>query len=89
MTLNAEEKCSAIKKFKRNPADTGSPEVQIALCSAKISYLSEHLKLHKNDLHSRRGLIKAVSRRRKLLGYLKRTDYPSYVKLIQELGLRK
>lgn len=89
MVLNAKEKFSAVEKFQRSSADTGSPEVQIALFSAKITYLSEHLRVHKNDLHSRRGLIKAVNNRRKLLSYLKRTDYPSYVKLIQELGLRK
>lgn len=78
-----------IAKFQRVPNDTGSPEVQIALFSAKIDYLSAHLQVHKNDLHSRRGLIKAVSSRRKLLSYLKSTRYPDYVKLIQELGLRK
>ncbi len=89
MVLNAKEKFSAVEKFKRSSVDTGSPEVQVALFSAKIAYLSEHLQVHKNDLHSRRGLIKAVNNRRKLLSYLKRTDYPSYVKLIQELGLRK
>lgn len=89
MVLNAQKKFYAIEKFKRNPADTGSPEVQVALLSAKIAYLSEHLRLHKNDLHSRRGLIKAVNNRRKLLIYLKSTNSTSYFNLIQELGLRK
>jgi small subunit ribosomal protein S15 len=78
-----------ITKFQRNPMDTGSSEVQVALFSAKINELSTHLQLHKNDLHSRRGLIKAVSTRRKLLNYLKNKNYLSYIKLIQELGLRK
>ncbi len=89
MVLNAKEKFNAVEKFQRTPQDTGSPEVQVALFSAKIAYLAEHLRVHKNDLHSRRGLIKAVNNRRKLLSYLKTTNYASYVKLIQELGLRK
>ena len=89
MVLNAKEKFNVVQKFQRTPVDTGSSEVQVALLSAKIAYLSEHLQLHKNDLHSRRGLIKAVNNRRKLLSYLKRTNHSSYVKLIQELGLRK
>lgn len=89
MVLNAQEKFHAIEKFKRNPTDTGSPEVQVALLSAKIAYLSDHLRLHKNDLHSRRGLIKAVNNRRKLLSYLKSKNSNFYFQLIQELGLRK
>ncbi len=89
MALNAEEKHNAIKKFQRSPTDTGSPEVQVSLISAKISYLTNHLQTHSKDLHSRRGLIGMVNNRRKLLSYLKLTNYPSYVNLIQELGLRK
>lgn len=89
MVLNAQQKFNAVEKFQRSPSDTGSPEVQIALMSAKINYLSEHLKTHKKDLHSRRGLIKVVNNRRKLLAYLKRTNYSVYSKLIQDLGLRK
>ena len=89
MVLDAQKKFYAIEKFKRNSADTGSPEVQVALLTAKITYLSEHLRLHKNDLHSRLGLIKAVNNRRKLLIYLKSTNSASYFKLIQDLGLRK
>lgn len=89
MVLNAQEKFNAIQTFQRTPEDTGSPEVQVALITAKIGYLTEHLKIHKKDLHSRYGLIKMVNNRRKLLIYLKRTNYSSYIKLIQELGLRK
>lgn len=89
MALNAQEKFNAIQKFQRTQEDTGSPEVQVALISAKINYLTNHLQTHKKDLHSRRGLIKMVNNRRKLLIYLKRTNYSSYFKLIQELGLRK
>lgn len=89
MVLSAQQKFDAVAKFQRNAKDTGSPEVQIALISAKIGYLSEHLKQHKKDLHSRRGLIKAVNNRRKLLTYFKRINYPAYIKLIQDLGLRK
>ncbi len=89
MSLNAQEKLSSIQKFQRNPADTGSPEVQIALISAKISHLTSHLQTHKKDVHSRRGLIRMVNNRRKLLIYIKRTGYSSYINLIQELGLRK
>ncbi len=89
MVLNAQEKFNAIQTFQRTPEDTGSPEVQVALITAKIGYLTEHLKVHKKDLHSRYGLIKMVNNRRKLLIYLKRTNYSSYIKLIQELGLRK
>lgn len=89
MGLTAQKKFDSIKKFQRSSNDTGSPEVQIALISAKINYLTSHLQLHKKDLHSRRGLISWVNNRRKLLAYLKRTNYSSYANLIQELGLRK
>lgn len=89
MVLNAQEKFNVMQKFQRTPTDTGSPEVQVALITSKISYLTKHLQGHKKDLHSRYGLIKMVNNRRKLLIYLKRTNYSSYIKLIQELGLRK
>jgi small subunit ribosomal protein S15 len=89
MSLSAKEKFIVAKKFQHNEADTGSVEVQVALFSAKISYLSEHLKIHKKDKHSRRGLIKAINNRKRLLSYLKKKNYESYLGLIKELGLRK
>ena len=87
--LTAERKQQLILENARHEGDTGSPEVQIAVLSERIKYLTEHLKEHKKDHHSRRGLLKMVSRRRKLLDYLKRTDLPAYRKLIDELKLRK
>ena len=78
-----------IEDNKRGPADTGSPEVQVALITARIEQLSGHFKTHKKDHHSRRGLLKMVSRRRKLLDYLKRKDADAYRSLIERLGLRK
>ena len=78
-----------IKDFGRKEGDTGSPEVQIALLTARINELSEHLKVHKKDHHSRRGLLKMVGRRRNLLGYLKKNDLEGYRALIARLGLRK
>lgn len=89
MSLNNEQTKEIIEKFQRTPEDTGSPEVQVALLSARIKDLSGHLETHKKDHHSRRGLLKMVSRRRKLLDYLKRESKDSYVKLIAELGLRR
>ncbi len=89
MSLSAQEKQSVIEKFKQGPADTGSPEVQVALLSTRISQLSEHFAAHKQDHHSRRGLLKMVNRRRKLLDYLKREDHKRYQTLIAELGLRR
>ena len=83
------EKSHIVAKFQRTPADTGSPEVQVALLTARINGLTDHFKEHVKDHHSRRGLLKMVSRRRKLLDYLKRTDLPAYRKLIDELKLRK
>lgn len=78
-----------IEEFKRGPADTGSPEVQVALLSARIDQLTEHFKLHKQDHHSRRGLLKLVNQRRSLLGYLKKKDVERYKTLIERLGLRR
>jgi small subunit ribosomal protein S15 len=78
-----------MSKFQLHEKDTGSPEVQIALISAKIGYLTEHFKLHKKDHHSRRGLLKLVGQRRRLLDYLKKKNLESYRSVIQQLGLRK
>lgn len=83
------DKKEIIAKFGRNPEDTGSPEVQVALLTARINHLTEHLKEHKKDHHSRRGLLKMVGKRRALLAYLKDTDIESYRNLIERLGLRK
>jgi len=89
MALNTETKAKLVEKFRLSGNDTGSSEVQVALLSANIQALTEHLKVHKKDLHSRRGLIRMVSRRRKLLDYLKRKDLNNYQALIKELGIRK
>lgn len=78
-----------LKKFKRSDLDTGSSEVQIALITSRINELTEHFKVHKKDIHSQRGLITIVNRRRKLLDYLKRTDNKKYDSLIKELDIRK
>lgn len=78
-----------IKQYQRAEGDSGSPEVQVALLTARINGLTEHFKTHSKDSHSRRGLLMMVSRRRKLLDYLKRTNVESYRKLIDSLGLRK
>ena len=83
------DKKEIIAKFGRNPEDTGSPEVQVALLTARIELLTEHLKEHKKDHHSRRGLLKMVGQRRGLLNYLKDSDIERYRALISELGLRK
>lgn len=88
MGLNSQAKSSIVERFKRAAKDTGSPEVQVALLSARINLLTEHLKLNKKDFHSRRGLIHMVNQRRKLLSYLKNSHFALYSKLIQELGLR-
>ena len=78
-----------IQAYARKEGDTGSPEVQVALLTARINHLNEHLKANKNDNHSRRGLLKMVSERKKLLAYLKEEDLDRYTALIQKLGLRK
>ena len=89
MALAKTDKESIIKKHRRSELDTGSCEVQVALLTSRIQDLTGHFKINKNDVHSQRGLIKMVNRRRKLLNYLKRTNNERYVKLINDLGLRK
>ncbi len=88
MALTTDSKKTIIDKFKLHEGDTGSPEVQIAILTEKITYLTEHLKVHKKDFHSRRGLLKMVGQRRGLLNYLHKSDVERYRKLIAELGLR-
>jgi small subunit ribosomal protein S15 len=89
MGLQVAQKAQVVQQFQRSGKDTGSPEVQIALLTERINGLSEHFKSHVKDFHSRRGLLKMVSQRRKLLDYLKRTDADKYRTLIERLGLRK
>ena len=89
MALMTESSASVIQEHRRHEQDTGSPEVQIALLTNRISHLTEHFKLHKKDQHSRRGLLQMVSRRRRLLGYLRRVDLARYQSVIATLGLRK
>ncbi|MGQ9515811.1 MAG: 30S ribosomal protein S15 [Anaerolineae bacterium] len=89
MSLTKAEKGAIIQEFRVHPNDTGSPEVQIALLTKRINELTEHLKVHKHDEHSRRGLLKMVGQRRRLLAYLSRTDAERYKTLINRLGLRK
>lgn len=89
MARDIARKQERIKEFHRHEQDTGSPEVQIALLSTRIDSLSQHLTLHKTDQHSRHGLLQMVSRRRKLLNYLKNKDVERYKKLIQRLGIRR
>lgn len=89
MPLSVEQKNEIIKEHGRGDADTGSPEVQVALLSARISELTEHFSTHKKDHHSRRGLLKLVNQRRQLLDYLKRKDLGRYQDLISRLGLRR
>jgi small subunit ribosomal protein S15 len=89
MSLTVDKKGEIITSFKKHDADTGSPEVQIALLSARISYLTEHFKVHKKDHHSRRGLLKLVGQRRRLLDYLKKKELKSYQQVIKKLGIRK
>lgn len=89
MAMNAEKKAVIVKDFQRKENDTGSTEVQVALLTARINDLTPHFKANTKDHHSRRGLLKLVSRRRRLLDYLKRTDADSYRALITRLGLRK
>lgn len=89
MPLTKEQKAEISGKYGRNPSDTGSAEVQIAVLTASINHLTEHLKTHKKDHHSRRGLLLQVGRRRSLLNYIQRTDLERYRKLIADLGLRR
>jgi small subunit ribosomal protein S15 len=89
MALTQEKKQELIQSFKVHETDTGSPEVQIAILTEKINYLNEHLKIHKKDHHSRRGLLKMVGQRRHLLNYLRDKDVQRYRVLIEKLGLRR
>lgn len=87
--LTQERKQEVIKTFKRKETDTGSPEVQIALLTERVNYLTEHFKVHADDHHSRRGLLRLVGQRRRLLEYLKKKDGQRYKTVVDKLGLRK
>ncbi len=89
MSITAERKTALIKENATKPNDTGSPEVQVAILTARISHLTEHFKIHKKDNHSRRGLLKMVSQRRKLLDYVKRKNVQRYQNIIEKLGIRR
>lgn len=89
MATTKEQKTGLIQQFRRSESDSGSPEVQIALLTARINYLTEHMREHKKDFSSRRGLLKLVSQRAGLLQYLRQTDRTRYLEIIQKLGLRK
>jgi len=89
MTLTATKRTELISAFRRNDTDTGSPEVQVAILTERIRELTEHLKVHKHDFSTKRGLTGMVSTRSRLLRYLSRTDYATYKTLISQLGLRK
>jgi small subunit ribosomal protein S15 len=89
LMISKEQKEILIQKFQRHENDTGSPEVQIAILTTRIEELTEHLRIHKNDHHSRRGLYKMIGQRRGLLNYLMKKDIERYRKLIDELGLRR
>lgn len=89
MRFSSEEKKTLIDKFKLHDGDTGSPEVQVGLLTHRITYLTDHLKIHKKDHHSRRGLLMLVGRRRRLLNYVKNKDVQRYRQIIETLGLRK
>ncbi len=87
--LRGEAKQGVLGKYRRHEKDTGSPEVQIALLTERMNQLSEHLKIHTKDFHSRRGLLKMVGQRRRLLTYMERTDIATYRRLVETLGLRR
>jgi small subunit ribosomal protein S15 len=89
MALVQDRKQELVQKYKRHEKDTGSPEVQVALITERITYLTEHFKTHKKDHHSRRGLLKLVGQRRRLLDYLRAADQARYKSLIDQLGIRK
>ncbi|MAZ44448.1 MAG: 30S ribosomal protein S15 [Legionellales bacterium] len=89
MTLSVEAKAQIVGKYRQSDGDTGSPQVQVALLTARIDYLTQHMKANKKDKHSRRGLMALVSRRRRLLDYLKGKNAEAYLGLIQDLGLRR
>jgi small subunit ribosomal protein S15 len=88
MVMTVEEKQEIVKTYRRKGGDTGSSEVQVALLTHRIAYLTEHMKVHRKDFHSRRGLTALSNQRRKLLEYLKRTDLERYKKLVEQLALR-
>ena len=88
MTLTKEQKTNLIESYHRHDTDTGSPEVQIAILTNRINQLTEHLRSHKHDESSRRGLLKLVGQRRRLLAYLRRTEFPKYIALAERLSLR-
>ncbi|MCK6527782.1 30S ribosomal protein S15 [Myxococcota bacterium] len=87
--LTPEQKTDLVEKYRTHEGDTGSPEVQVALLTARIQYLTQHFKTHHKDHAGRRGLLKLVSQRRRLLDYLKGVEYGRYKKLIEDLGIRK
>ncbi len=89
MSFDAEAKSNIVGEFKRSESDTGSPEVQVALLTGRIQHLTDHFKAHKGDHHSRRGLLRMVNQRRRLLDYLKNKDLQRYRDLIDRLGLRR
>lgn len=89
MVMTADDKDKVIQEYKLHEGDTGSPEVQVALLTERITYLTEHFKVHKKDFHSRTGLLKLVGQRRKLLNYLKKKDVTRYREIISRLGIRK
>ncbi len=89
MTMSVENKKEIIDHYKLHESDTGSPEVQIAILTKRINHLTEHLKMHKKDHHSRRGLLKMVGKRRGLLNYLKDNDFDRYRQIIEQLGIRR
>jgi small subunit ribosomal protein S15 len=89
MSITAERKIEVVKEFATKEGDTGSPEVQVAILSERISNLTEHMKTHKQDFHSRRGLLMMVGQRRRLLDYVKRKDESRYTTLIGRLGIRR
>jgi small subunit ribosomal protein S15 len=89
IVLTKDRKTEVIGTYKTHEGDTGSPEVQVAILSERITYLTEHFKTHKKDHHSRRGLLKMVGQRRRLLDYVKRKDADRYLELIKRLGIRK
>ena len=89
MSITAEKKAKVVKEYATKKGDTGSPEVQVAILTNRILELSEHMKTHKKDFHSRRGLLAMVAKRRKLLDYLKGKNEARYLKLIESLGLRR
>ena len=87
--IHSDTKAAIVEKFRQHETDTGSPEVQVALLTERITQLTEHFKTHKKDHHSRRGLLMLVGQRRRLLGYLQKNDLEGYRELIRELGLRR